>query len=58
MAQLLEALNTDPRVRGSGSFWHDQTFTQNEECRQLPVIPGLGITWFGHIERRGQDTAR
>ena len=51
MAQLLEALTTDPRVRGS-SPWHDQTFKQSEESRQLSVIPGMGITRCGHIERK------
>ena len=57
MAQLLEALTIDPRVRGS-SPRHDQTFTQSGESRQLSVIPGVGITRYGHIERKDQDTAR
>ena len=57
LGQLLEALTTDPRVRGS-SPWHEQTFTKSVESRQLPVIPGVGITWCGHIERKDHDTAR
>ena len=57
MAQLLEELATNPRVRGS-SPWHDQTITKSEESRQLSVIPGIGITRCGHIERKDQDTAR
>ena len=57
MAQLLEALTTDPRVRDS-SPWPDQTFTQSGESRQLSVIPSLGITRCGHLERKDQDTAR
>ena len=28
------------------------TFTQNEESRQRSVIPGIGITRCGHIERK------
>ena len=44
MAQLLEALTTDPRVRGSS-----QTSIQSEESRQISVIPGIGITRCGHI---------
>ena len=52
MAQLLEALTTDPRVCDS-SPWHDQTFTQSCE---LSVIPGVGIARCGHIERKGKDT--
>ena len=56
MAWLLEALTIDPRVRGS-SPWHDQTFTQSEESRYLSVIPGIGITRCGQIERKDQDTA-
>ena len=55
MAQLLETLATDPRVRGS-SPWHYQTSTQSEESRQLSVIPDVGITRCGHIKRK--DTAR
>ena len=57
MAQLLEALTMDLRVSGS-SPWHDQTFSKSEESRQFSVIPGLGITTCGHIERKDQDTAR
>ena len=58
MAQLLEALTTDPRVRGS-SPWHDQTLTKSEESRQLSVgISGLGIMRCGCIERKDQGTAR
>ena len=57
MAQLLEAMITDPRVRGS-SPKHDQTFTQSEESRHHSVgIPGVGIARCGHIERKDQDTA-
>ena len=51
MAQLLEALTTDLRVRGP-SHWHDQTFTQSEESRQLSVIPGIVIMRCCHIERK------
>ena len=36
MAQLLEVLTTDPRVRGSSPL-PDQTFTQSVESRQLSV---------------------
>ena len=57
MAQLLEALTTDPRIRDSSPS-PDQTFTQSVESRQLSVISGLGITRYGHIERKDQDTAR
>ena len=58
MAQLLEALTTGPKGGGSSPL-HDQTFTQSEESRQLSVIPGVGITKCGHIERKDlQDTAR
>ena len=51
------ALTTDQRVRGPSS-WHDQTFTQSEESRKLSVIPGVGITRCGHIERKDKGTAR
>ena len=57
MAQLLEALTTDPRVRGS-SPWQDKTFTQSEESCQLSVIPSIGITRCGHIERKNEDIER
>ena len=57
MAQLLDALTTDPRGRGS-SPWHDKTITKNEESHKLSVIPGIGITRCGHIERKERDTAR
>ena len=50
-------LSADYRPKGCGS-WHDQTFTQSEESRKLSVIPGVGITRCGHIERKDQDTAR
>ena len=32
--------------------------TQIEESRHLSVIPGVGITSYGHVERKDQDTAR
>ena len=51
MAQWLGALTTDPMVRVL-SPWHDQTFSQSEESHQLSVIPGIGITRCGHIERK------
>ena len=57
MAQMLEALTTDPRLRGS-SPWPDQTFTHGEESRKLSVVPNLEITKCGHIQRKDQDTAR
>ena len=57
MARLLGALFTDPRVRGS-SPWHDQTFTQSEEGRQLSIIPGVGIMRCGHIEMKDKDITR
>ena len=56
MAQLLEALATDARVRGL-SPWRDQTFTQSGESRQLSVIPGVGIKRRGHMELKDQHTA-
>ena len=57
MAQLLAALTTDPKVRGSSPLYN-KTFTQNEESRQLSVIPGVGITRCCHIKRKDQDTVR
>ena len=53
----LESLTTDPRVRGS-SPWHDKIFPRSEESRQLSVIPGVGITRYGQIDRKDQDIAR
>ena len=53
MAQLLGALTTDPTVLICGSSpWRDQTFTQSRESGQLSVIPGIGITRCGPIERK------
>ena len=31
---------------------------KSEESRQFSVIPGMGITKCGDIERKAQDTAR
>ena len=52
MAQLLEALTTDQKVRGL-SPWHDQTSTQSVQSGQLSVIPGVGIT-RGVVTSRGR----
>ena len=57
IGQLLEALTSDQRVLDSSS-WHDQTFSQSEESRQVSVIPGVGIMRCGHTERKDQNTAR
>ena len=55
MAQLLEALTTDPMVSRSSPLampgWHDQTFTWSEESRQLSVFPGEAIACSVHIEK-------
>ena len=41
---MVRFLRIDPMVSGSS--------------RQLSVIPGVGITRCGHIERKDLDTAR
>ena len=53
MARLL---CIDPMVSGS-SPTQAKHILRSEESRQLSVIPGVGITRCGHIERKDIDTA-
>ena len=47
---MVRLLRIDPVASGSSE--------ESEESRQLSVIPDVGITKCGHIERKDLDTAR
>ena len=50
-SSMVRFLRIDPVVNGS-SPTAAATSTYSEESRQLSVIPGVGITSCGHIQRQ------
>ena len=55
---MVRFLRIDRMVSASSATSDYLSLRVRRESRQLSVIPGVGITRCGHIERNDLDTAR